>query len=72
MQYTYFLQKCFCFYIWHDWSNQIFGKIIHVHIDTCHVLGIDRYKDICDTSQQKVPYVGQTYFEILSKIAGKI
>ena len=26
---------------------------------------------LCDASQQKVPYVGQTYFEVLGKIAGK-
>ena len=26
----------------------------------------------CDASQQKVPYAGQTYFEILSKIACEI
>ena len=27
---------------------------------------------LCDASQQKVPYVGQAYFEILSKITCKL
>ena len=34
--------------------------------------GAQYQHDICDASQQKVPYVGQTCFEIWSKVACKI
>ena len=42
--------------------------IFHLYI---FFAGLSKFY-ICDAWQQKVPYVGQTYFEILSKIACKI